>query len=71
MRKWVGESTDLDSATLFRTIFDQASELMEDNSIPQLVMHIANYQYKAAFVADQEINTIAFLLEVMADCDFK
>lgn len=71
MRKWVGESTDLDSSTLFRTIFDQASELMEDNSIPQLVMHIANYQYKAAFVADQEINTIAFLLEVMADCDFK
>ena len=71
VRKWVGENSDMDTTELFRKFYDQASEVMTANSIPQLVLHLANYQYKSAFVADHEINLVACLTEILADCEFK
>ena len=44
---------------------------MADRSVPQLVLHIANYSYKSAFVADQEVNLVACLTEIMSDCEFE
>ena len=70
-RKWVGENTDIDNTTLFRDLYDKISDIVKDNSIGQLILHLAEFQYKSAFVANQEINTAAFVLSIMADCDFK
>lgn len=69
IRKWVG-SNDIDSNTLFRKIYDAMYEVMKPTSIPQAVVILADYQYKAAFVADQEINTVACLTELMVECEF-
>jgi DNA polymerase III delta prime subunit len=71
MRKWVGENSDMDSSELFRKLYDNASDAMDKQSIPQLVLHLAKYQYQASFVADQEINLVACLTEILADCEFK
>jgi DNA polymerase III delta prime subunit len=71
VRKWVGKNTDIDSVSLFRELYDTASTNMETASIPQLVLLLADYQYKAAFVADHELNTMAALTEIMAQCKFK
>lgn len=71
VRKWVVDNLDNDPAVLYRNLFDNASEHLQPQSIPQLVLLLADYQYKSAFVADQEINVVAFLTEVMADCEFK
>jgi DNA polymerase III delta prime subunit len=71
MRKWVGLNTDLDTATFFRKLYDTAAEYITPNTIPILVLKIAEYQYKAAFVADQEINLAACLTELMVECEFK
>jgi len=64
MRMWVVNNLDNDPQTLFRTIFDTIVPLT--NQVPQLVLTIADYQYKAAFVSDQEINLVACLTEIMA-----
>lgn len=71
MRKWVAEHQDEDASSLFKKLFDTASEYLAAGSIPEFVVLLADYQYKAAFVADQEINTVAFLTEAMASCEFK
>ena len=71
MRKWVGENSDIDITTFFRALYDKLVPDMDPTSAPQLVMILADYQYKAAFVADQEINTAAALTEIMANCTFK
>jgi DNA polymerase III delta prime subunit len=71
MRKWVAENLDNEPTVLFRRIFDGCAEYLEANSIPQMVLFLGDYQYKSAFVADQEINFVAFLTEVMASCEFK
>ena len=70
IRKWVG-SNDIDSNTLFRKIYDSMYDSLKPHSIPQAVLILADYQYKAAFVADQEINTVACLTELMANCEFQ
>ena len=70
MRKWVGENSDTDSTQLFRKFYDQAYAYIKPTSIPELVVLIAKYQYQAAFVADPEINTAAFLTEVMVSLEF-
>ena len=64
MRMWVVNNLDNDPQTLFRMIFDTIMPLT--NQVPQLVLTIADYQYKAAFVSDQEINLVACLTEIMA-----
>jgi DNA polymerase III delta prime subunit len=71
VRKWVGEHSDVEDAVLFRTFYDTASEHVKASSIPQLVLLIAKYQYNSAFVADKEINLVAFLTEVMVEIEFK
>jgi DNA polymerase III delta prime subunit len=71
IRKWVGENTDIDTTTFFRKLYDAASDYMKPSSIPQLVLILAGYQYKAAFVADQEINILACLTEIMVEGEFK
>jgi len=71
VRKWVGKNSDADSGSLFRQLYDSSSATMEPASIPQLVLTLADYQYKAAFVADHELNIMAALTEIMANCKFK
>jgi DNA polymerase III delta prime subunit len=71
VRKWVGKNSDMDSVALFRELYNNANTLLDPQSIPQLVLTLAEYQYKAAFVADHELNTMAALTEVMANCKFK
>jgi hypothetical protein len=65
VRKWVSNNADTDTVKLFNDLYNKASEKMEPRSIPDLVMILAKYQYWAAFVADQEINTMACLTEIM------
>ena len=71
VRKWVAKNGDSDSINIFRQLYDTASTNLEAGSIPQLVLILADYQYKAAFVADHELNTMAALTEIMAQCKFK
>ena len=71
MRLWVGQNAGEDAPRLFRRLYDMASESMDHASIPRLVVTLADYQYKAAFVVDQEINLTACLTEIMHDCQFK
>ena len=70
-RKWVTNNLDNDPAKLFRKLYDALFESLKPNGIAQLVVILARYQYQSAFVADQEINTIACLTEIMVDCEFK
>jgi len=71
VRKWVVDSLDNDSDKLFRAVYDNLYEYVEPSSIPHVVVALAEYQYKAAFVADQEINTLACLTEIMGRSKFK
>jgi len=71
MRKWVAENADTDPRGIFRRLFDVAKEKMENESLPQLGITLARYDYQAAFVADQELNLTAALTEVMADSTWK
>ena len=71
MRKWVAENLDNEPSVLFRRFFDNTNECLNPNSVARMVLLIADYQYKSAFVAEQEINFVAFLTEVMVDCEFK
>ena len=71
MRKWVVNNIDKEPASLFRGIYDVLYEALDSKSVPQAILIIAGYQYKAAFVADQEINMVACLTEIMASCKFK
>ena len=70
-RKWVTNNLDNDPTKIYRKLYDGLYELLKPNSVPQLVLHLAKYQYQSAFVADHEINMIACLTEVMVDCEFK
>jgi replication factor C small subunit len=69
IRKWVA-SHEIDNTTLFRKLYDTLSDTLKPSSIPQAGVILADYQYKAAFVADQEINTVACLTEIMVNCEF-
>ena len=71
MRKWVAENLDNEPSVLFKRIFDNSNECLKSDSVPRMVLLLADYQYKSAFVVDQEINFVAFLTEVMVDCEFK
>ena len=70
MRQWVVTNVDNDPATVYRKIYDKLYEVLEKSSIPQAVLIIADYQYKSAFVADQEVNLVACQVELMAECEF-
>jgi DNA polymerase III delta prime subunit len=70
MRKWVAENIDNDHVRLYRQIYDTLNNRFEKKSIPQAVLLIADYSYKSAFVADQEVNMVACLTEMMMECEF-
>ena len=71
MRKWVSDNIDMEPAVVFRMIYDNMLDYVSDEYIPQLVITLAEYQYKNAFVADHELNTVACLTEIMAQGKFK
>lgn len=71
LRKWVAQNLDNDPNTLFRSVYDGLYDNMEPQSIPAAVVTIADYSYKSAFVADQEINLVACLTELMVECEWK
>jgi len=70
MRSWVANNVDVDTSTIFRHVYDHMNTVVVEASIPQLVLILADYQYKAAFVADNELNIVACMTEVMAGVDF-
>ena len=71
VRKWCVDNLDNDPAVLLRRIYDSLSSSLVSSSIPAAVLIIAKYQYQIAFVADQEINMLACLTEIMVECEFK
>lgn len=71
MRQWVADNIDIEPASMFRKIYDNMNDFVEPQSIPQLVLILADYQYKNSFVADHELNMVACLTEVMAGVKFK
>ena len=71
VRKWVVNNLDNDASVLLRRVYDALYGSLAPNSIPAAVLVIAKYQYQIAFVADQEINMLACLTEIMVECEFK
>ena len=71
VRKWVVDNIDNDPVKVFRKIYEKMYEYMKPASIPNAVIVLGEYQYKSAFVADQEINLLACLTEIMSQCQFK
>jgi DNA polymerase III delta prime subunit len=71
MRSWVVNNQDVDTATVFRNVYDRMQNYAKPQSIPQLVLILADYQYKDAFVADHELNMVACMTEIMSAVDFQ
>ena len=71
VRKWIVQNLDNDPSVILRNVYDSMYESMKSKSIPEAVLIIAKYQYQSAFVADQEINLLAALTEIMCNCEFK
>ena len=71
VRKWVVSNLDNDASSLLRRIYDASFDCLSPQSIPAAVLVIAKYQYQCAFVADQEVNLLAALTEIMVECEFK
>ena len=70
MRSWVAQNADADATAIFRAIYDRMNEKIRPESIPQLVLILADYQYKNAFVADHELNIVACMTEIIANVEF-
>ena len=71
MRKWANSNMDTDVVRVFRKMYDVLNMHLKPQSVPQAVLIIADYQYKSAFVVDQEINLVACLTEIMVECEFR
>jgi len=71
MRQWVADNIDIEPAAMFRKLYDSSTEYIDPQSIPQLILILADYQYKDSFVADHELNMVACLTEIMAGVQFK
>ena len=71
MRKWIVNNSDVDPSRIFRDIYDGLYEFLKPDSIPAAVITLAKYQYQQAFVADQELNLVACLTELMVECEVK
>ena len=71
MRKWVVQNLDKEPSSLFSSIYEILYKNLQPQSVPAAVLTIADYQYKSAFVADHEINMVACLTQIMAECKFK
>ena len=71
VRKWVVDNLDNDPTVLLRSVYDACYSSLEGAGIAAAVLIIAKYQYQSSFVADQEINMLACLTEIMVECEFK
>lgn len=71
IRKWVALNSDIDTTQFYRQLYEGLTPLLKEDTIPTLVLILARYQYQAALVADQEINNVACLVEIMAEVFFK
>jgi hypothetical protein len=71
VRKWIVNNLDNDPSRIFRTIYNSLYDNLDHSTIPHAVVIIADYQYKSAFVADQEINMLACMTELMSQVKFK
>jgi len=70
-RSWVANNIDVEPTAVFRKIYDGVTEYAVSESIPQVIVILAKYQYQDAFVADHELNLVACLIELMANCEWK
>lgn len=70
MRKWISENSNIDSANLYKKIYSLLDKYLDNASVAQAIVILSKYQYQAAFVADQEINNLAALTEIMMECEF-
>jgi len=70
MRVWVANNMDVESTVIFRSIYDQMNGAVDPNSIPQVVLILADYSYKGSFMADAELNVVACFTEIMSQCNF-
>ena len=70
VRQWVADNADNDPSIMYRKLYDALYQKLEKTSLPQAIVLLADYQYKAAFVADQHINLLACLTEIMMGCEF-
>ena len=71
VRKWVVSNLDNDPAVVLRRVYDACYDCLSPQTIPAAVLIVAKYQYQICFVADQEINLLAALTEIMCECSFK
>ncbi|AFD02758.1 clamp loader of DNA polymerase [Synechococcus phage S-MbCM6] len=71
VKKWVTQNLDSDPSAILRKVYDNLADIMDKPSVAAAVLIIAEYQYKSAFVADQEINLLAALTQIMLECNFK
>lgn len=71
VRKWVAKLSGIDTTELFRFLYDRSADVLQPQSVPQLILVLGEYGYRAAFVADPEINIMAALTEIMSSCTFK
>ncbi len=73
VRKWVSDNSDVEMSSLYKKLYDEFYQSLDPTSsaIPQMVLHMAKYQYQSAFVPDQDLNLTACLIEIMSDCKFK
>jgi DNA polymerase III delta prime subunit len=69
-RKWVIQNLDLNTADFYKRLYTELYTALKPNSMPQAILIIAEYQYKSGFAADQEINTMALIVQLMMDCEF-
>ena len=70
MRSWVANNIDTDASAIFRAIYDRATVKVKPESLPQMILILADYQYKNSFVADHELNVVACMTEIMANVEF-
>ena len=71
MRQWVVNNIDTEPHAIFRAVYDKMADHLQPQSIPQVVIILADYQYKNAFVADHEMNVVACMTEIMAGAEWK
>lgn len=69
-RKWVVQNLDLNTTDFFKKLYNELYTALKPNSVPQAIVIVGEYQYKSAFAADQEINTMAMVIQIMMDCEF-
>lgn len=71
MRKWIGKNSDIDTPSLYRMLFDRAADIVTPETVPNLILILGDYQEKAAFVVDHQINNTACMIEIMSQVEFQ